>query len=164
MALRRRRVVEPLRDGTFRLNLDSAARSLIVRLAAEMREVILRADPGNEAIRRLFPVAYHSDPDADAEYQRLMREELLTSRLSAIETLETVLRPDDETPPVLGESDVHMLMTSVNALRLMLGTMLDVGEDDDPGDPDDDEADHRQLYDYLSWLLEHLVQALADSL
>ena len=166
MGLRRRKVVEPLRNGGFRLNVERDARALIVRLTGELRDVVLRADPTTTSLRRLFPVAYHDDPDADDEYQRLMREELVASRLAGIESIEAALRPDDETPPELTEAELHAVMQAVNSLRLLLGTLLDVGEDDGPtaDDPDDEHAGERHLYDYLSWLLEHIVQAMTTTL
>ena len=53
-------------------------------------------------------------------------------------------------------------MQSVNAVRVVLGTMLDVGEDDEIGTGrvgDDFEAE-RQLYGFLSWLLDWIVRSL----
>jgi hypothetical protein len=158
MALRRRKVVEPLRSGGFRLNIDDGERQLIVRLMGELREVMLRSDPDGPGLRRLFPTAYHADPDADAEYQRLMREELVASRLAGIETVTAAL-----TAPEMSADELYATMQGVNSLRLVLGTMLDVGEDHDPlGVTDDDpHAAEAHLYDYLSWLLDHIVGALS---
>ena len=53
-------------------------------------------------------------------------------------------------------------MTSVNRVRLVLGTMLDVSEDlDVHGVPDDDPDIHSYaLYAYLSLLLEELTEAV----
>jgi hypothetical protein len=54
-------------------------------------------------------------------------------------------------------------MQSINSIRLVLGTMLGVSDD-----PDEDEVTpglegsaEYHLYAYLSWLLEHTVQALS---
>lgn len=165
MPLRRRKIVEPLRDGRYRLNIESDARTLIARLAGELRDVVMRADPSSEALRRLFPVAYHTDPDADAEYQRLMREELVASRLASVETILAALRPDETDAPELTSDELYALMQSLNALRLLLGTMLDVGEDDAVAiDETAEDAGARYLYDYLSWLLDHIVHALSGAL
>ena len=56
-------------------------------------------------------------------------------------------------------------MQSLNALRLVLGTRLDVGEDDDPHvDPDDPDAPAWALYYFLSALVAELVDVLASDL
>lgn len=159
MALRRKRVVEPLRSGGFRLNVEDGERQLIVRLMGELREVMVRSDPDGPGLRRLFPTAYHDDPEADAEYQRLMREELVASRLAGIETVTAALAA-----PEMTADELYATMQGVNSLRLVLGTMLDLGEDDEPWAVTDDDphAAEAHLYDYLSWLLDHIVGALAE--
>jgi hypothetical protein len=158
MALRRKRVVERLRSGTFRLNIEDGERQLISRLMEELREVMVRSDPDGPGLRRLFPTAYHDDPEADAEYQRLMREELVASRLAGIETVTAALAAPEMTP-----DELYATMQGVNSLRLVLGTMLDVGEDHDPSSVghEDPNAAEAHLYDYLSWLLDHIVGALS---
>ena len=160
MGLRRRAVVERLRSGGYRLNVDPAERDLVARLLGELRDVLTTGDPASPGLRRLFPAAYHADPDADAEYQRLMREELVASRLAGIEAVRSVLAAGE-----MGEDELYALMQAVNALRLLLGTMLDIGEEHDPRlvDDDDPHAAELHLYDYLSWLLEHVVAALSGS-
>ena len=56
-------------------------------------------------------------------------------------------------------------MRALNALRLVLGTRLDVTEDDDRGiDPDDPDAPAWALYYFLSGLVDELVDALAADL
>ena len=61
------------------------------------------------------------------------------------------------------EEQLVAFMQSVNAIRLVLGTMLGVTDD-----PDVDEVDEQiesspeyHLYAYLSWLLEHCVRAVS---
>ena len=156
----------------FVLHLDRDEVDLLRRLLAELRGLLTEDPAGDDeepdvAVRlatmttRLFPPAHADDPEQEAEYQRLMRDELVTSRIAAIDTVDSMLgssRP-------LAESEVIAFMQSVNALRLVLGTMLGV---DDDGEPDDDgvddtlrDAPEYHLYGYLSWLLEWTVRALA---
>ena len=57
------------------------------------------------------------------------------------------------------------LLRSFNDVRLVLGTRLDVSEDDDPHlDPDDPDAPAWALYYFLSGLVAELVDALAADL
>ena len=60
--------------------MSAPERELIVRLLDDLRTLILAG--GDQAIlRRLFPPAYHQavDTDAEAEYQRLMHDELVAA-------------------------------------------------------------------------------------
>ena len=52
-------------------------------------------------------------------------------------------------------------MTVLNNLRLVLGTLLDVGEEDEEIDEDDPMFGQYQLYSYLGWLLEWTVSVLS---
>jgi Domain of unknown function (DUF2017) len=153
--------VERYRNG-FRLNLDDEERELIRRLLGEMQRLLV-GPSDNPALARVFPTAYHLPKHAeqDAEYQRLMREELVASRLTGIELVNEAL----EAKPPLSESQLSALMQGLNGLRLVLGTVLDVSEDDDPGEvPDDDpRAGEHQLYGFLSWLLEWAVRAMTET-
>ena len=52
-------------------------------------------------------------------------------------------------------------MTALNQLRLVLGTRLDVSEDDEPlPDPEDPAAPLHDIYHYLGVLLEAVLDAL----
>ena len=152
----------PQRDGTFRLNVAPDVTDLIVHLSGELRDVLTQADAGDPALRRLFPAAYHNDAELDAEYQELMRGELTASRLTALGRVIDVFTGPDK---VLTRGDMELFLQTTNAIRLLLGTMLDVSEDDPDGsdDQDDPDAGHHHLYAYLGWLLEAAVSALMGS-
>lgn len=158
----RRRASGPFQlqaDGSYRINLPPDVRELMNHLFGELRDVLTQADTSDPALRRLFPAAYHDDPERDAEYQDLMRSELVASRLTAISRVTEVIGDGDRLEP----GDMDLLLQSLNAVRLLLGTMLDVSEDDesDSGadDPDDPVAAQAHLYSYLGWLLEAAVAA-----
>jgi hypothetical protein len=159
---KRRPVVERTAHG-YELNIERDERELVVRLLAELRGLLLSDDPATEPLRRrLFPPAYHlaDDAEAEAEYQRLMREDLVASRLEGINLVESALT---EGRP-LDEGAVQGFMQSLNAVRLVLGTMIDVGEGEDPTELPDDHPmlGEHHLYAYLSWLLEMTVLAVSQ--
>ena len=52
-------------------------------------------------------------------------------------------------------------MQAINAVRLVLGSMLQI-DDDDEGD-DVDDSPERHLYTFLSWVLEWTVRALSPT-
>ena len=150
--------VERVRNG-YRINLQAEERELVRRLLAEL-QALLVGPSDNPALKRIFPAAYHLSEHAehDAEYQRLMREELVASRLTAISAVNEAL---DAKPP-LDEAQILAFMQSLNGLRLVIGTVLDVSEEEDLSGIDDDSpnAGEHHLYGFLSWLLEWTVRAL----
>jgi hypothetical protein len=147
------------------LNIGEEERALLARLLDELRGLLTSDEdpdtPVSPILQRLFPVAYHDDEEKEAEYQRLMREELVASRLFQIDAVAGYLGLDQK--QTLDEGQVIALMQSINAVRVVLGTLLDVGEDDEIGSADDDDEDleaERYLYGFLSWLLEWTVRSL----
>jgi hypothetical protein len=153
-----RRRVSPTRRGTYALRLPSEERELLAGLVDQLRE-LLEVTTDEPIVRRLFPTAYHDDPDRDREYQQLVRDELLERRLAALATVEATARADEVT-----QEELTAWLTSLNDLRLVLGTRLDVSEDQATIDEDDPDAPAMAVYGYLSVLLGEVVDALADDL
>jgi hypothetical protein len=162
MALRRRFVapVEAVRGG-WRINLDDEERNLLLRLMGELQALLTGPDD-NDLIRRLFPVAYPEDEEKEAEYQRLMREELVASRLAAIESVTRTVEPANA-KELLDEGETIAFMQSINAIRLVLGSMLGITDDESADAADDADSPEHHLYDFLSWLLEWTVRSLSPA-
>ncbi len=154
--------VQRVRDG-YAFNLGDDERQLITRLLTELSQLLM-GESDDPRLVRMFPPAYHlaDDAEADAEYQRLMREELVASRLTGISTVNAALH----SPEPVNEESMVAFVQAINGLRLVLGTMLDVSEDLDPDDIDDDDplAGEHHLYSFLSWLLDWAVRALGQSI
>jgi hypothetical protein len=152
----------------YRLHIGDDELALIRRLLDELRDLLLSTDnesgggessPTGTMLTRLFPVAHPDDAELEAEYQRLMRVELVASKLKAIESVETII---DASRAPIDEAQLTAFMQSINSIRLVLGTLLDVTDDPDAEvvTEYDDTAEY-QLYSYLSWLLEWTVRALS---
>ena len=161
---RRRRPAGPVTaegPDRFRLALDLEESALLRRLLGQLRGLLSEAPPDDARVRRLFPTAYHDDPERDGEYQRFMREELVASRLAALNDVDGALQSG-----VLTTDQLAAFMRSLNALRLVLGTLLDVDDDPDPVaiNSQDPLFAEYQLYVWLSWMLEHVVEALTPGL
>ena len=143
-------------DHGFVVALSDDEVELVRRLLAELGELLAGEEP-SELTARLFPVVHPDDPEQEAEYQRWMRPELVESKLAAIGTVDRALAGDGR----LDEAGMIAFLQGVNSVRLVLGTMLGISDDDEP---DEDEAEspyEMQLYVYLSWLLEWSVRALS---
>lgn len=154
----------------FAVNLGSAERAMVTRLLGELRALLTDTTDtsAQRALSRLFPVVHPESAELEEEYQRLMRDELIASRVAGIERVEELIgngapTVDDEPDGalLLDDDQLAALMRSVNSVRLVLGTILDVDEDDTVPDDADALAPEYQLYAFLSWLLDSAVLALS---
>lgn len=152
---RRKRLFTATEDG-FAVTLEPEMRHFVVSLAHQLDE-LLELDV--EETTRLFPTAYHDDPERDAGYQILARQQLIDSRREAISLMEATVEQD-----VLTEEELTAWMGIVNDLRLVLGTRLDVSEEDHDIDPDAEDADLHLLYHQLGYVLSEIVDALTGAL
>ena len=90
-----------------------------------------------------------------------MRDELVASRLAGTETVSNVLGRTGR-KVTLDEAQMVAFMQAVNGVRLVLGTLFDVTEDDELVDSEEaDDTPEHHLYGYLSWVLDSSVQALS---
>ena len=144
------------KNGEVVVDLPDDEQDMLRHVLPQLRELVMgETDP---ALRRLSPPARPDDEEAESFYRQMVTDELLKSRLEAIEVVEGGIggtRLDDE--------GINAWMHSLNALRLVLGERLDVdvvGHDAlHDLDPDDDRAPIVALYEWLGWLLEQLVEA-----
>ena len=114
------------RDGTIELQLDPVVCDVVGRICAELRESLAEGvdDP---SMRRLFPTAYTDAPERERAYAELVRDDLVGSRLLALDTVAATIDDDRITT-----EQAEQWMAALNAVRLTLGTRLDVSEDRDP--------------------------------
>jgi hypothetical protein len=84
---------------------------------------------------------------------------LVTSRATAIDTVETTLAASETSKNrvVFDAAGLEALATSLNSVRLVLGTLLGITDEDDEPDHDVPEV---ALYHFLSWMLDGVVEAL----
>jgi hypothetical protein len=146
-------------DG-YALRLDDRERELMRQILGDMR-ALLMLDAGDERVRRLYPSAYADDAEKEDEYRSLTHEELRSSRLANVDSVEASIDA-----AVLTEEQLTAWMQAINSLRLVLGTLLDLKDDDQElsFDPDDPEARTQALYGYLGGLLDEIVDAQLGSL
>lgn len=156
MPSRRNPVVRRRTDGRFDLVLPYQQRQIVVRLLGELDELLAEA-PDDPSARRLRPPAYMHDPDQDLGYQLLAGEELRAKRHAAIEaSLEALEREE------LTEDELWSWMQSLNALRLVVGTRLNIEDDgyEPPDDPDPPEAAFWDVLGFASQVQYWVIRAL----
>ncbi|TML17736.1 MAG: DUF2017 family protein [Actinobacteria bacterium] len=151
--MRIERWIERNRKGEVVVDIDDSIRDAMRTLLDELRELLMTGDhPG---LRRLYPTAYPQDEDLEEGYRSLVHDSLLAQRLDSIEAMENSLDAK-----LLTDKQLDAWMHGVNSVRLVLGTILDVGEGDELPDADAPDAQQRVLYYILGYLLEQIVDVL----
>ena len=155
MALHTR--VRRTRRGDFRLSLPEEERDILRSLPAELRRILATDDP---AVGRLFPPAYPDDPERNAEYLDLVREDLMAGRLESLRVMEATVDAE-----WVSEEELAAWLAALNDLRLVLGSRLEVTQDMDLEDvgAHGPRAPAYGLYLYLGWLQEQVVGALSTN-
>jgi Domain of unknown function (DUF2017) len=150
-----------------RLGLEEVA---VLRGLPEQLRAVLTEETDDPVNRRLFPPAYLEPEDAerDAEYRRLMHDELVQRKLANLELVTGTLARGSSTvrrwTVDLTAEEAAAWLGVLNDLRLALGVRLDITEDfDGRVDEDDPRAPAMHLLSYLGWLEEHLLEALSSA-
>ena len=143
------------RDGDgYRLRLGRQERELLARLAAELRSLVEEREP-DPSLARLFPPAYE-DAENSAEFDRLVRQGLVSVKSEGLATLERTAGADR-----LTRAELETWVVALNDLRLVLGTRAGVEEEME-------ESRYAEpavaLYAWLSWVQGTAIEALAAEL
>jgi hypothetical protein len=152
--------------------LEAGEAAVLTRLCEEMI-TLLNGDEGDGAsdpvMERLFPRAYldPTEEDAEADWQRLVHDDLVDGRRKSLATVEgtlagaTVRRGRFEL--TLNEDQAQDWLAVLNDARLALGTRLKVTEDLDLSglDTDDPDTAPYAVYWWLGMLEERLIDALS---
>lgn len=162
-----------LRSGGIEATLEKGEAAVLIQLCRELSGIL--PDPGPDVagaddpvLTRLFPRAYldPTEEEAETEWQRFARPELVEGRREAIETVLRTLahagQDRDHLEVTLSGEEAQTWLAVVNDARLALGTRLEVTEDTDPAtlDPDDPATAPYAVYWWLGYLEEHLVDTL----
>ena len=153
-----RRPVEALPDGGYTLRLGAGERDALLGLFDELRELV---EADDAAVGRLFPSAFRDDAEASAEFDRLVRGELVSGRLAALDTVRRTVEADR-----LDEEQLAAWCGALNDLRLVFGERLGVTEEtyERELDPSDPRAPELAVFGWLTWLQGSVVEALASRL
>lgn len=106
-------------------------------------------------LRRLFPPAYTNagDSERQEEYKRLMEEDLVARHREEFDLLASTA--DART---LTQEQLEAWSRALNSIRLVLGTYLDVSEDDEGRNP---QSTEESVYRWLTYLLGEAIEALS---
>lgn len=143
----------------------------LAQLVDEFQELVASGDEHDEAIARLAPTPYPEDADAAREFAEATTDTLLERRLADADivshalarfraegdlTEEEALSDHELTLP---GSELDSWLRTLNAIRLVLASRLDIADEDDH-DLDDPRYG---VYDWLGYRLELLIQAAEEA-
>ncbi len=152
----RGRLVSRLATGRFRLMLDDSTRDLLASVGPQLSDILMSGD--TEMTARLFPPAHPDDEDKEAEYRRLMGDDLLARRFDDLDQLQAALDAESMTT-----EELEAFLRAVNSVRLVLSAAIGIETEDDahvPIELDDDDAVPRIAYEWMTELLGDGVWAL----
>lgn len=120
--------------------------------------------PDNPALARLLPDPYPEDPMASGDFRRRRTDDLLARKREAARRVRAAM-PGPGKALVLDEAAAQDWLTTLNDLRLVLGTQLDLTDDDSATElaylePDDPRRPMAAVYGYLTELLDELLRSL----
>ena len=132
-------------------------------------------EPEDPVLARLFPTAYPDDEEAASEFRRFteggLRDGKANAAIAVIDGLESAGLPPELTEDglmidiELDEPGAETWMRSFTDIRLALATRLEIEDGDEAywhSLPDDDpRAQAHDIYDWVGYLQETLVQALS---
>ncbi len=124
---------------------------------------------GDPTRDRLFPRAYldPTEDEAEQEWQSVVHEDLVRAKSDAVAGLMGSLdegkeKRNESVEVSLAPEVVEQWVAALNDVRLALGVVLEVTEDEVQVTPDDPRAHGYDLYHWLTWLQGSLVEVLLE--
>lgn len=119
--------------------------------------------PDDPALLRLLPDAYSDDEDAAAEFRRFTERDLREGKVRNAQAVLDVLQTAPRRVSI-GPEEMGAWLGFLNDTRLTLGTRLGITEDNhaelDALPDDDPRASLVQVYDWLTFVQDALVQVV----
>ena len=165
------------RNGQIKLTLDVAEREVLGQLFDQVEQLLDEltsqdtSDPlelmlgmngstqisQDPALARLFPDGYFEDEHASADFRRFTEQDLRQQKIAALNDVRKALQATAN-PAVISDLQAQSWLKALNDLRLVLGTRLEISDDNDFDFDSDEPGIH--LYNYLTYLQGTLIDAL----
>ena len=150
------------RNGDLDVTL-TAVEADIIRSVVEQMSTVLGDPPA-----RLLPPAYEDDPVAQAEYAGMMTQDLMDGKRRALSSMTATIERGkikrDGWRVTVTADEAQDWLAVLNDARLTLGTRLAVTEEtyERDIDPDSEDAAAHEVFRYLGYIEEYLVETLMD--
>jgi hypothetical protein len=152
------RLFAPSGNGGVEVRLPPGIRDVLTSLCDQLETLLTTGDRSSDpALERLSPAAYPDDPLRELEFEQLAGDDLAAGRLADLRELRATAGAD-----VLDGEQVLAWLRTLNDLRLVLGTRLDVTEESGVEDFAGDEASSStfELYGALGMIQGELLLAI----
>lgn len=140
-------------SGWVQLDLRPGEVRLLRALLANLRALIL--DGEDPSIARLHPTAYQDNPDQEAAWQLIARSNLDDARLESIDAAARSLDVGRA-----NAMEMHCWLTTLNSLRLVLGTRLGIEHDDHEPAADGPDSELWDVYEWLGYTQDRFLRLL----
>jgi Domain of unknown function (DUF2017) len=151
------RLFAPGGGGGVEVRLPSGFRDVLRSLCDQLEALLTTEDRSSDpALARLSPAAYPDDPLRELEFEQMAGDDLAAGRLAALREVRSTAEAD-----VLDEEQALAWLRTLNDLRLVLGTRLDVTEESGIEDfADEASASTFKLYGALGMIQGELLLAI----
>lgn len=140
------------------VSLDSAQRGLLEQMGLHVRRLLTEGDESGET-RSLFPPAYGEDWARQVEFDRLMKDDLSRSHVSALDALLYMVETDR-----VSADQLENFMRAINQIRLVMAKWLDVSNEttDEDFPTTDPKHDTWRIYRYFAYMQSEALDALTE--
>lgn len=171
-------VFESAIDGKITITLDAGEREVLGQLFDQMAQLLQElgaqetSDPleimlgmngstqisDDPALARLFPDGYSNDEHASADFRRFTEQDLRQQKIAALSDVRDTLE-NKQDPTSVNSQQAQSWLKAINDLRLVLGTRLEITQENDFDFDSDDPGVN--LYNYLTYLQGTLIDSLS---
>lgn len=143
---------------------ESADEDPLIALVGLDPDAALSDDP---AVARLLPDAFRDDPESAAQFRRFTERGLRDGKVAHATVVGTALVSAQGASVDVPDDDVAAWLGFLNDARLSVGTRLGIHDDSraefEEMGPDDPRFAMAQVYDWLTYLQDSLLQVLMPS-
>lgn len=164
-------------NGQITLSLDLSEREVLGQLFDQMEQLLDEltsqetSDPlelmlgmngstqisKDPALARLFPDGYTEDEHASSDFRRFTEQDLRQQKVAALNEVRKAIQASANATAV-SALEAQSWLKALNDLRLVLGTRLEISDENDFDFDSDEPGIH--LYNYLTYLQGTLIDAL----
>lgn len=146
-------------DGVH-LGMSSGERSVLTSLTEQLQQVLAGDLASDPVAIRMFPDAYPQDEDASAEFRRLTESDLVAQKTTNVTTVHEWLTGARD--GAFGAEDEQAWLRCLTDLRLTIADRLGIVDSasEERSYRSDSGVGLRDVYDWLGYVQEHLIETL----